>query len=443
MFILNDYLATEHGNEHVLEHSLLKKKLFSAPKIYNANGNLSKRWYVYFSYRNPKTGKLQRMKNVYGSTNNYSTKEDRLAVLTVYRIKLHKLLKEGFNPFEDNSELYKNRKNPKVAEMGNNLEGTKPVEKDNIQVENAEKPKLSYQEAFAYGLKLKEKLISDTTKKSFENRIKTFINWVKESHPDVQTIDEVDKKLVMDFLNAMLDKTSPRNRNNYRSDLSSLMQTLEDNDVISSNFIKKIPVLKSIPQRNKTYSKVEQEDIFEYLEEQDKNLLLFIKFISYNFLRPIEVCRLKIGDLDIKNKRIQFKAKNSPLKTKIIPDLLLVDLPDLSKLDKDLYLFTPDGIGGEWDIDLNNKRDNFTKRFKRVVKDKFNLGQDYGLYSFRHTYITKLYRELVKGSSPFEAKSKLMQITGHTSMKSLEKYLRDIDAEFPEDYSELIKRSSE
>ena len=140
-----------------------------------------------------------------------------------------------------------------------------------------------------------------------------------------------------------------------------------------------------------------------------------------------------------KNKRIQFKAKNSPLKTKIIPDLLLVDLPDLSKLDKDLYLFTPDGIGGEWDIDLNNKRDNFTKRFKRVVKDKFNLGQDYGLYSFRHTYITKLYRELVKGSSPFEAKSKLMQITGHTSMKSLEKYLRDIDAEFPDDYSSLIQ----
>jgi hypothetical protein len=32
-----------------------------------------------------------------------------------------------------------------------------------------------------------------------------------------------------------------------------------------------------------------------------------------------------------------------------------------------------------------------------------------------------------------------MQITGHTSMKALEKYLRDIDAEFPEDYSKLIK----
>jgi len=119
--------------------------------------------------------------------------------------------------------------------------------------------------------------------------------------------------------------------------------------------------------------------------------------------------------------------------------LLLQDLPDLSKLNKKQSLFTPDGIGGVWESELSNKRDYFSKRFKRVVKDPFKLGADYGLYSFRHTYITKLYRELVKGSSPFEAKSKLMQITGHSSMKALEKYLRDIDAEFPEDYSELIK----
>ena len=74
-----------------------------------------------------------------------------------------------------------------------------------------------------------------------------------------------------------------------------------------------------------------------------------------------------------------------------------------------------------------------------MVKDHFGLGKDYGLYSFRHTYITKLYRALVKDSSPFEAKSKLMLITGHSSMTALQKYLRDIDVELPEDYSEHIK----
>ena len=265
------------------------------------------------------------------------------------------------------------------------------------------------------------------------------MQWVENNHPRIKTIGEINKKLVMEFLNEILDRTSPRNRNNYRTDLSSIMQALEDNDIIKSNFIKKISVLKSIPKRNKTYTKDKQEDIFKYLEEKDTNLLLFIKFISYNFLRPIEVCRIKIGDIDLKNKTIQFKAKNSPLKTKIIPDLLINELPDLSKMNKDHFLFTPDKIGDEWHTDLANKRDYYSKRFKRVVKDHFDMGTEYGLYSFRHTYITKLYRHLVKTSSPFEARSKLMLITGHSSMTALQKYLRDIDAELPEDYSHMLK----
>ncbi|TLP70125.1 site-specific integrase, partial [Maribacter sp. ACAM166] len=61
------------------------------------------------------------------------------------------------------------------------------------------------------------------------------------------------------------------------------------------------------------------------------------------------------------------------------------------------------------------------------------------LYSFRHTYITKLYRKLLKDTSPFAAKSNLMLITGHKSMSALEKYLRDIDAELAKDYSDLLK----
>jgi hypothetical protein len=60
------------------------------------------------------------------------------------------------------------------------------------------------------------------------------------------------------------------------------------------------------------------------------------------------------------------------------------------------------------------------------------------MYSFRHTFITKLYRELRKSYSPFETKSRLMLITGHSTMTALEQYLRDIDAKLPEDYSHML-----
>ena len=430
MFNSNQILTFDYENEHVFEHDLLVKKNFSNPKIYTAKGDLSKRWYVYFSFRNPETGKLQRMKNIYGKTNHYKTKEDRMWILSAYRKKLLQLLKKGFNPFEDNSEIYseQSQKNKK-----SNREDVVSKEETPTEIQ------MTVKEAFDFALNLKEKMISSTTKRGYSSRVNKFITWLKENVPEIITIDQLTKGNVIKFLNSILENISPRNRNNYRVDLGSLMQTLEDNEIISSNFIKKIPILKTTPERNKTYTKEIQEDIFKYLEEKDPLLLLYIKFVSYNFLRPIEVNRLKVGDINLKNKTIQFKAKNSPLKTKIIPDLLIQDLPNLSKMNKGYYLFTPEEIGAEWNTFEDNRRDYFTKRFKKVVKDYFNLGKDYGLYSFRHTYITKLYRELVKNGSPFEAKSRLMQITGHSSMSALQKYLRDIDAELPADYSELIK----
>jgi integrase len=433
MHTIFDYLAQELQNEYEIEYDLTLKKNYSPPKIYSANGDLKKRWYVYFSYRDPNTGKLKRQTPIYSNANKFKTKEERLSVLVTYRKALLKLLAKGYSPYSNNKEVLLSVKDTKTkSEISN------PVLVP-IEVEQVKEPVMTYRDAFAFGLKQKEKLINETTKRSFENRLKNFIKWVEQTHPNIVGIDEINKKVISHFLSDILERTSPRNRNNYRADLSSIMQVLFDNDIINSNVIKQIPVLKAIPKRNKTYTQDKQEEIFEYLEREDKNLLLFIKFISYNFLRPIEVCRLKVGDIDLKTKTVKFKAKNSPMKTKIIPDLLIKEFPDLSKLNKKDSFFTPEVIGGEWDTALENKRDYYTKRFKRVVKDHFGLGAEYGLYSFRHTYITKLYRHLAKESSPFAAKSKLMLITGHSSMSALEKYLRDIDAELPEDYSHMLE----
>jgi integrase len=198
-------------------------------------------------------------------------------------------------------------------------------------------------------------------------------------------------------------------------------------------------VLKSIPERNKTFSDSIQKDIYTYLEEKDSLLLLFTQFISYNLLRPVEVCRLKIKDIDVAEKKIYIRTKNKPVKIKIIPDLLLDKLPDLQVMNPDTFLFTPDGFGKEWLTEENNKRNYFSKRFNEVVKKKFNLDKDYGLYSFRHTFITRLYRNIRETKSQQIAKSELMLITGHSTMTALDKYLRDIDAELPDDYSELLK----
>jgi integrase len=434
-------VTLQSQNEHDLEHDSEHKVLFSAPKIYDADGDLSKRWYVYFSFVNPQTGNLKRMKNIYGKTNRYKTKESRYFLLSLYKKRLQKLLREGYNPFEDNTAYHIKKINGTTSKALDKPKTTKGELKEDKAV-SEEKPKqesvkqkLTIKDALGYALKLKTNVVGERTLIDYRSRCDLFLKWVSQNFKDIQAIDEVDKKVVSEFLNDVQLKTSPRNRNNYRTCLSSIFQVLEDNDIIDKNYIKNINTLKSNPKRNKTYSEKQHQDIFEYLEEKDPTLLLFIKFVSYNFLRPIEVCRLRVKDIDLVSKTLQFQEKNKPLKTKLIPDILVKELPDLTKMDGDLLLFTPKGIGREWGTLLNNRRDYFSKRFYRVVKQPFGLDKNYGLYSFRHTFITKLYRSLLIETSPFSAKSSLMQITGHTTMTALEKYLRDIDAELAKEYS--------
>ena len=73
------------------------------------------------------------------------------------------------------------------------------------------------------------------------------------------------------------------------------------------------------------------------MEQHDPILLLFVQFVSYNFLRPIEVCRLTIEDIDLEDRKIYLKAKNKLVKIKIIPEMLLSEIPDLSKKTKNIF----------------------------------------------------------------------------------------------------------
>lgn len=93
MCIIYDLITLEFLNEHDLERDLEHKRKFSTPKIFDADGDLEKRWYVYFSFRDPETGRMKRMKNIYGGANRFKTKAERYSVLNLYKKRLLRFLK--------------------------------------------------------------------------------------------------------------------------------------------------------------------------------------------------------------------------------------------------------------------------------------------------------------------------------------------------------------
>jgi integrase len=401
------------------------KKKYTDPKIYHGGGNfdLSKRWYVYYSYRHPtKTDKrgnpvMQRQTPITLKVNRqYKTKEERLLHFGLIKDALLEMLKNGYTPYYNGSK-----------------QGTVEYTAENAL-------------DFAHALKIKT--LSDTSIRDYQSRFKRFKKYLDSKSLLERSILNVDKNTINTYLNTILTTSSARNRNNTRIVLSAHFAVLEDNDIIPKNFIGNIKPLKTNPERNKTYTLKMVDQLYEFLSEKDPQLLLYVKLVSYNFLRPIEVCRLKVADLNLEQKQLYVKAKNKVVKTKIIPSIVIEELKKLNLTNSQDYLVTPEGVG-PWSTSEVNKRDYFSKRFKKIKDaynkhlekkgDTFRLGKDHTIYSFRHTFITKLYRQLRGQYSQTETHDKLMLITGHTTLQALVSYLRDIDAELPEDYSKFLK----
>ena len=117
-----------------------------------------------------------------------------------------------------------------------------------------EKPiegEISIEEAFEIVLKLKKNMMNEISFQNFQGRINKF----KNSLPDInKPITSITKLEVVKYLNEILERTSPSNRNNTRTDLNSFFKELENNEFIADNFVSKIPILKATPERNKTFS---------------------------------------------------------------------------------------------------------------------------------------------------------------------------------------------
>lgn len=362
-----------------------------------------KRWCVYYYFKNEQ-GKFVKQSSVYFKINQtFKDFDSRYRAIHRLKITIQNLLEGGFSPYD----------------------------KDGLENE-----KYTCLSVFDQALLLKKKTISQASFTDYKHRLKQFQKFLTDRGLHHLTIDKITKKDVMEFLNSVLIRSSARNRNNTLLVLRAIFSTLEENDHISYNPTAKIKKLQTKPQRNKTYTKQQEEEIFSIINEKDPQLLLFVKFVSYNFLRPIEVCRLQVKDINFEEKLLSVRAKNKLVKTKIIPQILFDEIQHFKNQPAEYHLFTPNGTG-EWKTTETNKRDYWSKRFKEV-KDALKLGKDYGLYSFRHTFITKLYRQLRQQYGQLETYDRLMLITGHSTLVALKQYLRDIDAELPQDYSQFL-----
>jgi hypothetical protein len=70
---------------------------YKLSKLYDADGNLEGRWFVYYFFRIPETGKWKRFKTYLGER--YITRSERYNRAKELRKYIDQKLLRGFNPF--------------------------------------------------------------------------------------------------------------------------------------------------------------------------------------------------------------------------------------------------------------------------------------------------------------------------------------------------------
>jgi integrase len=400
----------------IYKMKFLKPKLF-IPKIKDKNGklvpNLSAAWYVKYSYRHPTTDKMKQIR-VKEGVNRVPTVVDRKIAIKNLQTALILMLEDGYSPFE----LY-------------------------IPTDVLKKNFWTAKEALQLAIDEKKKIWSETTETVNKFPINVFLRFLEQNKLLNKDINAITKRHVILFLNNLgKDKNKLVNattRNTYRKIISTLFNQLVSDDIITKNFVETIPKLLSKPKKNIPFRKDEMEKIKAYLLEHDPYLYLFIKFVMYGFFRPVEICRIKIKDINFERNTISVQSKTelASANTVFLTSQLknTVTEMNIEKYDPNFNLFSLNLIPAIWEISDNRKRTWFGTRFLKVKRAlKFN--ENYGIYSFRHTAAIDIYTTYKnQGLTDLEAKHKMLPITRHKSIDSLNAYLRDIGASLPKDYS--------
>ncbi len=171
------------------------KKQYTEPKIYHGGKtfDLSKRWYVYYSYAHPeligKNGNpvMVRQPPITMSINkNYKTKQERLFHLGIVSEVLLELLKDGSSPYKGEMEL-----------NNQSLEYTAVA-------------------ALDYALDLKNSTLSETSKPDYRSRCNQFKKYLEKKNLADKSILSITREVVNTYLEGIVKASSARNRNNTR-----------------------------------------------------------------------------------------------------------------------------------------------------------------------------------------------------------------------------------
>lgn len=378
-------------------------KLYKKPKLSNSGGDLSAKWFVYFSFVHPSSGKFQRIK-VYLDLNSYKTKTERNEYAGLLIKSITELLENGYNPFLTATEQ-------KIGEVH------------------------TLAQAIPTYLLIKETQLRGKTVTGYKSVLKQFGEWATlkgfmERPLMYLTADEVQTYFTQSL---KVRKLSATTHNSELATLRAFFTFWHKKQVIKINPADGIKRIREEVALHTIYSDKQIELITNYLKESDTpratQLLQYIRFIYYTCIRPKELRMLTIGDIRLQTNTIIVPASVSksgrsepvdisPGLSEVIAAMKL----DYSKPEWFLFGNQARGVSGDYSDPRPGPKpvgQNYFTKYYREVLEALKLNEDQTLYAWKHTRNVHLYmkdKDLLR----------IMRHNRHTDPKVTMRYLRNL-----------------
>jgi len=272
-------------------------------------------------------------------------------------------------------------------------------------------------------LKEKTKELRKDSMRSYKSFVVTFSNWLK-MNTNAEYLSMVNKSIVSQFMDYVYNErnVSVRSYNNYLKLGRCFFNWLKERCYVKEN---PFDLVKTKPKQQKKRTIIPQdyrEIIANYLHGSPdaKNYLLVLKLIYSALMRPSEIRKIKIENIDLSNKIIIVPSEVSKnKKQRIIPltDDIITEIKEmnLSEFPKCFFVF-----GKELKPNSVRLSDTFLSKHWIKIRQALNLPKEMQQYSFRDTGIFEM---LKSGIDPLSVK----QHADHHSLEMTTIYANHVD----------------
>jgi integrase len=370
---MKNVLSVSQLNKTKKKKMARRKKEIVMPHLNDCGGDMTKKWYVEYSLRNPKTGKMERVRT-YDAINRHSTATERyvqakeLIAKYTSEIRSGKITHQEFVEYED-MLLYDGQ---------GSFSRQRSAKPGSIRI---------YLSEF---LKAKQSEVSTKSMQTYISKMRLFCIYAEQRKSINKPVTEYTPEFIADFLRDMVaQKTLSRvTIRKYEQILHTFFDYLKTKKTITQNPVTDMPRVGAIKDEAPAAIPAYMRKILqEKIEQSDPQLWMFICFQYYTAIRPgVELRLMKLHQINYGSKTItiqNFLSKNNRTETIDIPDQLfdmIINKWKLNRYDQNHYIFGKFHTPGDDCLGKNNMRNRFN-----AFRKKLKLPHSIKLYSWKHS----------------------------------------------------------